>query len=51
MLVTFCIFWQPDQLVWLWIGSQKAAEEGWKTNEDMARYAKRRFGNDGCGPE
>jgi len=26
-------------------------EEGWKTNEDMARYAKRRFGDDGCRPE
>jgi len=25
-----------------------ALEEGWKTNEDMARYAKRRFGDDGC---
>jgi len=26
-------------------------EEGWKTNEDMAGYAKRRFGDDGCGQE
>jgi len=22
--------------------------EGWKTNKDMARYAERRFGDDGC---
>jgi len=25
-------------------------KEGWKTNEDMARYAER-FGDDGCGLE
>jgi len=28
LLVTFCDFRQPDQLVWLWNGSQKAAGGG-----------------------
>jgi len=27
---------------------RRRQEEGWKTNEDMARYAERRFGDDGC---
>jgi len=26
---------------------RRRREEGWKTNEDMARYAERRFGDDG----
>jgi len=26
-------------------------EESWKTNEDIAGYAKRRFGDDGCGQQ
>jgi len=30
---------------------RRLQKEGWKTNEDMARYAERRFGDDGCGPE
>ena len=42
---------RPASLAVEWIPCRRLQEEGRKTNEDMAGYAKRRFGDDGCGQE